>query len=288
MTDQQITYGILGYPLDHSLSPVLHNTALKAMKVNAVYQRFPLKEEELPEFFTHLQEKNSCILGLNVTVPYKEKVIAYMNRLTPFAEKAMAVNTIVINEKRQLLGYNTDGPGFLTHLATLKISIVDKKVIILGGGGTTRAILTVLSLIPDRPSWIKIYNRTYQNLEKLFNDLSQRMDLSHVATSADIENLPIEEADLIINTTAVGMKEDACLIEGERMSPHTFFYDVIYSPAETKLLKLARTRGARTANGLGMLFYQGVLSLQHWVNIEIKESIKQMMWENLQKAAHSQ
>src|SRR5208283_3254781 len=120
-------YGIIGNPLAHSLSPVMHNAAFKALKVNAVYKLFPLADqEELKLFMEDLKEDNNPIFGLNVTVPYKEDVLAYLDTIDPLAAKIGAVNTLVIDHGRKIHGFNTDGPGFLSHLTELKFDIKGK------------------------------------------------------------------------------------------------------------------------------------------------------------------
>ena len=122
MAKSTTTYGIIGYPVEHSLSPLMHNAAFKALGIKATYKLFPLQEEELDQFFKDLREEGSPIFGLNVTVPYKEKVMEYLDGVSLFAKKAMSVNTIVISPERKMTGYNTDGPGFLAHLAELKFN----------------------------------------------------------------------------------------------------------------------------------------------------------------------
>ena len=127
-------YGIIGNPLDHTLSPLMHNAAFKALKVNAVYQPFPIEEDELKLFIEDLKENDYPIYGLNVTIPYKEKILQFMDGANVFAEKVGAVNTIVINRSRKLFGYNTDGPGFLAHLKESGFSPEGKRIAILGAG----------------------------------------------------------------------------------------------------------------------------------------------------------
>ena len=156
----QAIYGIIGYPVQHSLSPLMHNAAFRELEVDAVYNLFPLKEDELDQFFADLHQDDSPIFGLNITVPYKEKVLKYLDHLSPLVQKIMAVNTIVIEKGRKLVGYNTDAPGFMAHLTQLQFDTQDKSIAILGAGGSTRAILAALCLIPERPRSIKIYNRT--------------------------------------------------------------------------------------------------------------------------------
>ena len=282
MQEQKTIYGIIGYPVTYSLSPLMHNTAFKELGVKASYKLFPLKQEELFEFFAQLHEKSSLILGLNVTVPYKEEVIKYLDVLSPFAQRVMAVNTIVITHERKLIGYNTDGPGFISHLLELKFNIQRKRIVILGAGGTTRAIISVLCMLPERPESIRIYNRTPEKLERLLADLGQRMDVSIVEPVQSIDDLNIEIADMLINTTSLGMKsEDPCLVDEELIHPDLLVYDVVYNPPETKLLKIAKQKAAKAVNGLGMLFYQGVLSFQHWANVQLDEKVKKKMRESL-------
>lgn len=286
MPKDHAIYGIIGFPLAHTLSPVMHNAAFKEFGVEAVYQTFPLHEEELDDFLKDLHKNSSPIFGLNVTVPYKEKVIPYLDTLSPLVQKAMAVNTIVINKERKLIGYNTDAPGFLAHLAELKFNTKNKKIALLGAGGSARAILTALCLIPERPASIKIYNRTFEKARALAEELKSRMDAGIVEVVMSIDDLQIQEADLLINTTSVGLNPaDPSLIEEDLLHADLLVYDLIYNPKETELLRMARERSAQTANGLGMLYYQGVLSLQHWAEKEIEEPIKRKMREALVVAA---
>jgi shikimate dehydrogenase len=284
MSADKATYGIVGDPVSHSLSPLMHNTAFKELEVDAEYKLFPLKEDQLDDFFRDLKKKDSPIFGLNVTVPYKEIVIEHIDSLSAFAKKAMSVNTIVIDEARNLTGFNTDGPGFLAHLVELQFNTKGKRIAILGAGGTTRSILASLCLIPERPESIKIYNRTVEKAHQLVKDLSAFMDVSIVKVESSIDDLDIELSDLLINTTSVGLKDpDDCLVDGELLHADMLVYDVVYEPKETLLLKLAKQQGAQTANGLGMLFYQGMLSLQHWAGQELPQEVKDKVREVLEK-----
>jgi shikimate dehydrogenase len=167
MHDHIAQYGIIGYPVKHSLSPLMHNMAFKELNVEAVYKLFPLKDEEVEVFFEDLRKSDCPIFGLNVTVPYKEIVLQYLDSITPFAQKVGAVNTIVITPERKLIGYNTDAPGFMSHLTELGFQTVNKRIAILGAGGSARAILATLCLIPERPQSIRIYNRTRGRLDAL-------------------------------------------------------------------------------------------------------------------------
>ena len=288
MYEPPAIYGIIGNPVAHSLSPVMQNAAFKALEVNAVYKLFPLVDrEELKLFMEDLKEDNNPIFGLNVTVPYKEDILPYLDSIDPLAEKIGAVNTLVIDHQRKIRGFNTDGPGFLSHLTELNFDLKDKRVAIIGAGGTTRAIISVLCLLPRGPERIAVYNRTRANADALVDEIGQKIDTKKVTVVDEPEDLNIELADLLINTTNVGMNQnDPLLIDPEALHQDMLAYDVIYSPVETKLLQQARLKKAQTANGLGMLFFQGVLAFWHWSDMELDDRIKKIMRKSLEKEAH--
>jgi shikimate dehydrogenase len=287
MEEHITTYGIIGNPVAQSLSPLMHNAAFKALEVDAVYQRFLLSEDELPDFMADLKESDCPIFGLNVTVPYKESVIPFLDSLSPFAQKARSVNTIVINPQRALAGFNTDGPGFLAHLRELDFDTGGTRIAILGAGGTARAIITALCLLPSRPAAITLYNRTTVKAENLCQDLARRIDVGMIKVAGSIEE--IGSSDLLINTTSVGLRaDDPQLVPEDLLHGDMLVYDVIYNPAMTPLLKRAKKREARIANGLGMLYYQGVLALEHWANTPVHEQVKIAMRQSLEKGAVGQ
>ena len=288
MYEPPAIYGIIGNPVAHSLSPVMQNAAFKALEVNAVYKLFPLSDrEELKLFMEDLKEADNPIFGLNVTVPYKEDVLPYLDSIDPLAAKIGAVNTLVIDHQRKIHGFNTDGPGFLSHLTELNFDLSGKRVAILGAGGTTRAIISVLCLLPKGPERITLYNRTRSTADLLVEEIGKKIKTEIVTVVDEPEDLNIELADLLINTTSVGMKEsDPFLIDPESLHKNMLVYDVIYTPVETKLLAQARLKKAQTANGLGMLFFQGVLAFWHWSDVELDDSIKKIMRKSLEKASH--
>lgn len=287
MYEPPAIYGIIGYPLNHSLSPLMHNAGFKALKVNAVYKTFPLADDqELKLFMEDLREEGNPIYGLNVTVPYKEKVLPFLDGLDPFAEKVGAVNTVVITHQRKMHGFNTDGPGFLSHLSELGFGLKDKRVALLGAGGTARAILSVLCLINDRPESIKLYNRTVSHANDLIAELGQKMDMSLVQAVSNPDDLDLELADCLINTTPVGLKgENTLLIDPENLHANMLVYDVIYNPPVTALLRAAQAKGAQTANGLSMLYFQGILAFRHWAGMDIDEKYKKIMRQALMEGA---
>ncbi len=285
MEDEQITtYGLIGYPLGHSLSPLMHNTAFRALDVDAVYKLFPLKDEEVEPFLRRLKSAESPIFGINVTVPYKEKVIPFLDALSPYAQKVMAVNTVVITEKRELIGHNTDGPGFLAHLNELNCSLQGKRVSVLGAGGAARAIISVLCLQADGPESVRLYDMEREKAKFLVSDLGQRMDTSTVKVVDSIDDLNIEFADILINATPVGLKkDDPLLVSPDLLHKDLFVYDLIYNPARTRLLQMAADHGCRVSNGLGMLLYQGILAFEHWANVELSEVIREQMRMSLER-----
>lgn len=284
---EMTTYGLVGYPLGHSLSPIMHNAAFKELEVEAIYTLFPMKAEELPEFFKALKEKDSHIFGLNVTIPHKEAVIPLLDSLDPFAAKVGAVNTVVIDNKRGLKGFNTDGPGFLTHLTEEGFNPAQKRVSILGAGGAARAVVAVFCLLKDMPESIKIYDIDKEKARALVADLGARMDVSRVEVVNTIDELNIELADLLVNCTPIGMKKtDPCLVSEELLHSHLMVYDLVYNPAQTPLLKLAKSKGAKAVNGLKMLFYQGVLAFEHWAERPLGPKLKEIMWNELYKACY--
>ncbi len=286
MQENKSLYGIVGYPVEHSLSPLMHNAAFEMLGVDAAYKLFPLKEAELDGFFKELHNTESPIFGLNVTVPYKEIVVKHLDQLTPFAEKVGAVNTVVIDKDRKLTGYNTDAPGFLSHLTEIGFQTEGKRVAILGAGGVSRAIIAALCLVPERPESIRIYDMVKEKADQLVDDLKERIDLSIVESVQSIDDLNIELADFLINATPVGMqKNDPCLVDLEALHSDMCVYDVIYNPEETMLLKEAKARGAKVSNGLAMLYYQGVLAFQHWADIELSDKVKNKMRQSLEEGA---
>jgi shikimate dehydrogenase len=254
-------YGVIGYPVKHSLSPRMHNAAFKALKINAEYKLFPLREKELGTFLKGLPKKG--IFGLNVTVPYKEKVIPYLDKISPLARQAQAVNTIKV-VKRKLLGFNTDGKGFLRHLRQdLRFNPRGKSVVVLGAGGGTKAVL--LALAGCRPVSIAIYDIDQRKARKLTAYLKKSFRGLEIRQASSIDTLGIENADLLVNATPIGLKKsDPLIVSRQFLRRGMLVYDLIYNPAKTKLLKAALKKGSRVSNGLGMLLYQGAESFSIW------------------------
>ncbi len=255
-------YGLIGYPVKHSLSPAMHNAAFQALDINAEYKLFELKPEELGDFLSSLTERK--ISGLNVTIPYKEKVLSYLQWKSPEVRFTDAANVIIVKERNYLEGWNTDGIGFHRHLTIdLRFDITKKRVVILGAGGASKAVIDQLAR--NKAKSITIYDVDKDKSLELANKISKEFPECNAISVNSIESLEIKNSDLLINATPIGMKEtDPCLVDDKFIHKDLLVYDLIYNPRETKLLELAREKGAKTSNGLGMLLYQGVRSFELW------------------------
>ena len=271
MTHPPKIYGLIGHPVSHSLSPLMHNAAFSHLKINAEYKLFPLKEQELEAFLTGLSGNN--IFGLNVTVPYKEKVLSYLDNISYEAKLIAAVNTIKVVSGK-LEGFNTDGSGFLKHLTEdLGFNPEGRKIAVIGAGGASRAVTVYLSKAISKA--ISIYDVDKGRLSALVSYLKANFKQTEIRAALSIKELDIDSCDLLINATPIGMKDsDPCLVDVQAIRKGMLVYDLIYNPRETKLLGLARDKGARLSNGLGMLLYQGMIAFEIWTG---KKAPKEIM-----------
>jgi len=257
-------YGVLGWPAKHSLSPLMHNAAFNTLKINAEYRIFEIKPEGLDYFLNDIGKNNIC--GLNITVPYKEKILDFvkLDSESFYLRQIGAVNTIV-KKDNIWKGFNTDIPGFQRHLKE-QIDPAHKKVAILGAGGAARAVSYVLANSGTKEIAIFDIDKTKSaKICGIIKGLYPNFGISPVDT---IEALNLGDKDLLVNATPIGLKEsDPCLVTKDMMHEGLFVYDLIYNPRETKLLALAKKCGAKTSNGLGMLLYQGALSFEHFTGV---------------------
>jgi shikimate dehydrogenase len=254
MIDQHTKlYGVLGYPVAHSLSPLIQNSAFSAKGVNAVYLAFETKD------ITGCLEgmRSLDIKGMSVTIPYKSSVLPLLDEIDVLAEKIGAANTIV-NDNGRLIGYNTDAVGALRALEE-KIDLQDKTGLIIGAGGAARAIGFILK---ENGVSISIVNRS----EERGKDLAHALDCPFVP----LENIKSEEADILVQTTSVGMHphNDQCIVPESVLKKEMAVMDVIYNPIETRLLKMAGEKGCLTINGLGMFVQQGAEQFRLWTGLE--------------------
>jgi len=271
-------YGVLGYPVKHSLSPLMHNAALAALRINAEYRLFEVAPEGLAAFMRDLIKNN--IRGLNVTIPYKEKVLAFVElpEDSLHLKEVRAVNTVVLKNGKWM-GFNTDIPGFLMDLERKRIAPENKSVALLGAGGASRAI--AYALAGSGAKEISIYDIDKEKTQGVVSMIKKLFPGFDIRPSSSVDGLDIKNKDLLVNTTPVGMKEsDPCLVKEGMLHKGLFVYDVIYNPAQTKLLKIAQNAGLKNSNGLGMLLYQGALSFAHFTG---KEAPVEIMRQALEK-----
>ncbi|MFA5437719.1 MAG: shikimate dehydrogenase [Candidatus Omnitrophota bacterium] len=258
---QTLTFGLVGNPLTHSLSPLMHNAAFSKLKIRARYKLFPLEEKDLQAFLAGLSKRN--IRGLNITIPYKEKILRFIPGAKNSAVTSIgAANTLLVDKSGKFKFFNTDYLGFLRHIAFLRLK--PRRAAIIGAGGAARAVCFALGR--KKVSEVNIYdidNFRSLSLMKIFNHIFPHTKFKAVG---NIDELGLSAKDLLVNASSVGMRpEDPLLIDKRMLHPGLFIYDLIYNPCETKLLKLAEDSGIPHANGLGMLLYQGVESFNIWL-----------------------
>ena len=260
--------GIIGDPIGHTMSPLMHNAAFEKMGVDYLYVPFRVKKEELGKAIEGMRALN--IRGLNVTTPHKVAIIPFLDKLDRLAERIGAVNTIV-NDDGVLTGYNTDATGFLQALLEGGIEPAEKKVVILGAGGASRAISFTIA---ERGAHLVILNRLLELdwAEELAGQISQAFKKEVKALELNEENLVamLEGTDVLINATSVGMYPsiDETPVTANLLSPDLVVFDIVYNPVKTRLLKEAEAAGAKTISGLDMFIWQGALAFEKWTGLK--------------------
>lgn len=266
--------GLLGWPVEHSLSPVMHNAAFDALGLPWRYVPLPVPPGQVEAAVRGLAALGFC--GANVTVPHKRAVMPFLNSITPAAQALGAVNTLVIGRDEKgsttISGHNTDSKGFVGALRRGGFEPEDGgNAIVVGAGGAARAV--VFGLLWSGAGQILILNRTLERAEALVSDLSpQARSSSQLRALALTPETLVESArgaDLVVNSTTVGMWPhiDDSIWPGEvAIPPHLTVFDLVYNPLETRLLRQARRPGARAIDGLGMLVRQGALAFDLWTN----------------------
>ena len=248
-------YGIVGNPVDHSFSPLMHSVAFQKIGYNAVYLPFPIEENRLGRLLEAFRLIG--VLGFNVTIPFKEKIVPYLDRLSPAANTLQSVNTVVRVDDLWV-GDSTDGSGFVRSLEETNVEITDQSVLLIGAGGSARAI--AYALAEKKIKRLQIVNRTKEKAEAMKNMLGSSYPRIQVNISQEIR----ESFDILINCTSVGTKEGASPVSEEEMCRCRQIIDIIYNPLQTTLLKKAGKKGLSWQNGLGMLLYQGVEAFEIW------------------------
>ena len=274
--------GIIGDPIEHTMSPVIHNTAFKDKKLDYIYLAFRVREEELGKAIEGIKALN--VKGLNVTIPHKVAVIQYLDELDPIADKIGAVNTIVNNDG-VLKGYNTDAAGFLQSLLERGIEPKGKKVVILGAGGASRAISFILA---ERGSSLTILNRTWDRAKICADRISETFQSEIVALKLDEDNLAaaLSKADILVNTTSIGMSPDIneTPVNAALLKSGLVVSDIVYNPIKTRLQREAEMAGATVVSGLDMLVWQGALAFEKWTGLKAPvELMKQEALKLLEK-----
>tara|TARA_Y100001970_G_scaffold183150_1_gene222746 strand:- start:1927 stop:2709 length:783 start_codon:yes stop_codon:yes gene_type:complete len=247
-------YLVVGNPIEHSLSPKLHNHWIKENNIDAIYEKKQINESDIKKIIEEI--KNEKINGINVTVPFKKTIIPFLNELTPLAREAQSVNTI-FKKDNKVIGDNTDIGGFELGLKSINYKVENKKIFILGAGGVTSSIIIALSRLGATK--IIISNRTKkkaENLKKIYSKL-EIIDWGEVP-----------DFDMIINTTSLGLKkDDEIKLEYSNLKPNKLFYDVIYNPIQTNFLVKAKKFGNQIENGKMMFIYQAQLAFKIWHNV---------------------
>jgi shikimate dehydrogenase len=263
--------GIFGYPVEHSLSPNMHNTAFDLLGMDMCYVAYKVAPEDLPAAVASIRALN--MLGVNTTVPHKENVIPLLDEVDKEASFIGAVNTVV-NKDGRLTGYNTDGRGFMASLDEECVDVTGKRVIVIGTGGASRAISYYLS---EKASSLSLFDIDSAKAKGLVDDLKKIRN--NVSLLFDLKN--IKDADIIINATPLGLKpEDPIPFDTSAITPYMVICDLIYK--ETPLLKEAETKGAKAINGSGMLLWQGVLAFELWTGVKPPvEDMRQVLLANI-------
>ena len=257
---------VIGNPIEHSLSPKLHNYWIKNSGIDAIYEKQKLNENELEQIILLVKEKK--IDGINVTVPFKKAIIPFLDKLSIEAKSTQSVNTIYLKENK-VMGHNTDIVGFETSIKKSKYSLINKEVLILGAGGVVPSIIFALNKM--KVSKIRISNRTNEkaeNLKKLFKNIE-------IIKWGKVANF-----DVIINATSIGLKKDDNInLDFSSISKNSLFYDIIYNPRETNFLKMGKKLGNVTLNGKLMFIYQALSSFNIWHGLkpEVNENVIKLL-----------
>jgi shikimate dehydrogenase len=270
-------FGIIGKPLSHSLSPALHNYWFKKYKIKANYTLIELERNKIETLIKRI--KKGEIQGINVTVPFKQAVIPYLDLIVDDAAKTQSVNTISLNNQGQVIGNNTDvygiEQGFLNKLD--KSTLKQSRILILGAGGVSPSV--VYALLKKKVKKIYVANRT---LEKA-KDLKKKFSFVEIIEWENIES-QIEKMEIIINATSLGLKGGSEFAEDfKNIKSNLIYFDIVYNPQETTMTKIFLKRGVRTFNGLEMFIYQGQKSFFLWNKIKpsLDEKLKQIIISNL-------
>lgn len=278
------TCGLFGNPVEHTMSPAIHNTLAEAMGENLVYVPFHVSTGQVKEAVEGAWALN--LLGCNVTVPYKSDVIPWLREIDPMAERIGAVNTLV-RTAGGFKGYNTDMPGLYRAMCESGVKLAGERVLILGAGGVARAVAMLLA--EKGAAGAVILNRTIEKGERIAAEVNRfaGRDFAEAWALEDYVTLPAGERYLCIQATNVGMfpKTDAAVIEDSAFyqKVHTG-YDLVFNPARTRFMELTETAGGRAFNGLRMLLWQGIIAYELWTGKSVDEALAKKAYAAMKKA----
>ena len=259
-------YLVIGNPIEHSLSPLLHNYWIKKKNLQAEYEKQKINNSQLKDLIDKIKSKE--INGINVTVPFKKDIIPFLEKLSPEAESTQSVNTIYL-DSNIVVGHNTDIRGFELAIKDIKYDVKGKSVFILGAGGVVPSIIYALNNM--KASSITISNRTQSKAENLKN-LFKNLKIINWGKLPDF--------DMIINATSIGLNnKDEINLNFSNLNKNKFFYDVIYNPKETNFLKAAKSLGNDTENGKKMFIYQAAEAFKIWHGIkpDINQEVDELL-----------
>jgi shikimate dehydrogenase len=274
--------GVIGDPIEHTLSPIMHNAAFNALKLDYSFIAFKVKPAELENAANGMRALN--IRGLNVTMPHKSAILKFLDRVDLSAQIINSVNT-VLNKESKLFGFNTDGVGALKALRENGVELKGRKVLLLGAGGAARAIAYSMAKETDE---LAVLNRTLkpaQDLAKLLEKLANKKIFAGSLSPKEIQQ-NLQDSDILINATSIGMKPKAeeSVVASKLLRPNLAVMDIVYNPIETKLVKEAQAVGAKVVSGVEMLIYQGAASFEIWTGKPAPvEVMRQAALKHLQK-----
>jgi shikimate dehydrogenase len=255
---------VIGDPVEHSLSPVMHNAAFKELNLDFVYVAFTVRKNELRNAIAGARSLQ--VHGLNVTMPHKTAIMKHLDEIDSTATFIGAINT-VLNADGKLVGYVTDGVGAIKALKESRVSLEGKKLLLLGAGGAAKAIAFHVAQEVEE---LRILNRTAQKAKELVEALNKKFDkkVSGNTLSSETIKKELEDTDILVNATSVGMHPNVnrSLVDSTWLRPDLCVMDIIYNPLETKLAKDAKSVGAKVVSGIEMLVYQGAASFEIWTN----------------------
>jgi len=270
--------GLVGFPLKHSFSPQIHNYIFKKLKINASYVCFEVAQGTFKRAIEGLYALG--VVGLNITIPYKEKIIPYLDKVDRTASIIGAVNTVKV-ERGKCYGFNTDASGFRDSLKRQRISLRGMRVVIIGAGGAAKSVATVAA--QDRAKSIILHDCIEQKATSLARRLRSNFPAFKVKVARTQEDIHLQDAQLLVNATGVGLKaSDRCVCSFDGAPRDLVVYDLIYNPLMPRLLREARKQKLTTINGLWMLIYQALAAQRIWFNVK-QEQFDTILYRKLSK-----